>query len=141
VRHQTAFRVVNEHIDNRAALLDDQKRRPKSQVGAADPATYSDSRWRDENALMISSADRLLPTASRPDTGETPAHGKHSLKKSVMGSPPRDLVVAGHFTFAASLNYHRGDDELRLRHGRPPRLKEVSTMSRDSRQLCRETTQ
>jgi hypothetical protein len=74
-------RVGNEHIDNRAALLDEQKRRPKSHVGAADPATCGDSRWRDESALMINSADRLLPTASRPDTGETPAHGKHSLKK------------------------------------------------------------
>jgi hypothetical protein len=76
-----AFRVVNEHIDYRAALLDEQKRRPKSHVGAADPAICCDSRWPDENALMIGSADRLLPTASRPDTGETPAHGKHSLKK------------------------------------------------------------
>jgi hypothetical protein len=30
---------------------------------------------------MISSADRLLPTACRSDTAETPAHGKHSLKR------------------------------------------------------------
>src|SRR5271156_3053259 len=55
---------------------------PKSRVGEGDPATCGDSRWRDENALMINSADRLLPTASRPDTAETPAHGKHSLNKA-----------------------------------------------------------
>src|SRR6185295_5583030 len=32
-----------------------------------------------------------------------------------------------------------GADELRLRHKRPPRLATVSTMSRDSRQVLRET--
>src|ERR1700674_2080910 len=57
----------------------------------------------------------------------------------LLDPPPRDLVLAGHFAFAASLKYHGGDDELRLRHGRPPTRAEMPTMSRDSRQLCRET--
>jgi hypothetical protein len=51
-----------------------------------------------------------------------------------------DVVVAGDLAFAAPYDHHRGDDELRLRHRRPPRLAEVSTMSRDSRQPCREIT-
>jgi hypothetical protein len=54
---------------------------PKSHVGAADPSSFSDSRWRHENALMISGAHRLLPTACRPETAGTPAHGEHSLKR------------------------------------------------------------
>src|SRR5262249_60002285 len=50
-----------------------------------------------------------------------------------------DVVVAGHFAFAASLEHDGGDNELRLRHGRPPRLAEMPTMSRDTCQLCPET--
>ena len=43
-----------------------------------------------------------------------------------------DVVVAGDLAFAASFNHHRSDDELPLRHGRPPTSVEVPTMSRDS---------
>src|SRR6476660_2372099 len=43
-----------------------------------------------------------------------------------------DVVVAGDLAFAASFNPPRSDDELPLRHGRPPTSVEVPTMSRDS---------
>src|ERR1700758_2486242 len=42
-----------------------------------------------------------------------------------------DVVLAGDLAFAAPFQHRGGDDKLRLRHGRPPRLKRC--------QLCRET--
>jgi hypothetical protein len=55
-------RVINEHIDNRAGLLDDQKHRPKSHVGAQIRLAAATAGGDMKNAVMISSADRLLPT-------------------------------------------------------------------------------
>jgi hypothetical protein len=79
--HQGACHVVKKYIDYRAGLIDDQKRRPKSHVGAQIrlPATTTGGSMK--NALMITSADRLLPTASQPGAAETPAHRTHSLKR------------------------------------------------------------
>src|ERR1700758_1279792 len=51
----------------------------------------------------------------------------------VAGEP----VVAGDLAFAAPFEHDGGDNQLRLRHGRPPTTTEVSTMSRDICQLCR----
>src|ERR1700746_3897763 len=53
---------------------------------------------------------------------------------------PGELVVAGDLAFAAPFEHDGGDNQLRLRHGRPPTTTEVSTMSRDICQLCREIT-
>src|ERR1700758_183695 len=50
---------------------------------------------------------------------------------------PRQPVVAGDLAFAAPFEHDGGNDQLRLRHGRPPTTTEVSTMSRDIHQLSR----
>ena len=53
----------------------------------------------------------------------------------------RGLLVAGDFAFVTPFKDGRADDELGLGHGLTFRNAEVSTMSRGSCQLCRETRQ
>ena len=64
-----------------------------------------------------------------------PSRAPSSLGMSGSG----DVVVASNGAFASPFQHDSGDDELRLRHGRPPTTAEVPTMSRDTCQLCRET--
>jgi hypothetical protein len=79
------------------------------------------------SGLKVSSSQR----AGRP------ASGRRGVQRPQFAAVAY-VVIAGDLAIAASFQHHGGDHELRLRHGRPPRLAEVPTMSRDRCQLCRE---
>src|ERR1700694_982574 len=84
-------------------------------------------------------ADRVI-SRDRLSLGGVPGFGCGSASACFCRSPDcLDFVAPKGVSLGVSRKLEV--NKLRLRHGRPPRLKEVSTMSRDSCQLCREITQ